>query len=106
MGKYLPPPDGLIEINDYYAGEDNAPAVREVKFAIPYGKWSEFVESPICQQLVEYVEGLASQQIQDTHTEPSEQEYISETEELSPHSMPEDHYESFWARVRRLFRGK
>ena len=96
MGQFFPPPYGLIEINTFYS--DNEPYCREVKFAIPCEKWSEFESSPLCREITAYVEALQTLDTQCTNCEPG---YTEETGAYGKSSSPEGYYESFWARVRR-----
>lgn len=50
-----------IDVTPYYA--DNVLYLKEVRFGIPGGKWSEFERSQVYRQLVDYVHSLKTQDI-------------------------------------------
>ena len=96
MGIFFPPDYGVLEINSWHS--DNEIYCRDVRFAIPIEKWSEFESSPMYQELSAYVEGL---QTQDTRCENYEPECTEENEMCMKNSTSPVRCESFWVRAHR-----
>ena len=96
MSKYFAENPGTLEVVPWYA--DNEICLQEVRFSVPADEWSEFQESDLFQELVEYVHSLETP---DTHTCIHEPEYTQENAEIPQNSFCQEFHESFWARVRR-----
>ena len=100
MGRFFAPDFGDFEITAFYS--DNEIYCREVRFAIPIEKWSEFETSPMYQRLVDYVHSL---QIQERPPQHHGGGLEWEIDGSSLHSMIPVPRESFWAKVRRRLHG-
>lgn len=92
---------GEIEITDLY--EDNEIFLREVRFSIPFEKWSEFEKLQGYREIAAFVEGLRTQY---NTAQPPELRWPEETEENSERKAEDAECVSVWDRVRKVFRNR
>ena len=89
-----------LELIAFYS--DNVTYCQEVRFSLPIETWSEFESSPMYQQLEDFVH---RQEIPGKPPRHHGGGLEWEIDGSSLHSMCPAHRESFWAKVRRMFRG-
>lgn len=91
-----------VSVVPWYA--DNVIYLREVRFSVPGEAWSEFENSQLFRDIVQY-EREIQKRIQDTHIVRCGRECTRESLALPGNQSSPVLHESFWVRVHNRLRG-